>query len=89
MVSAPGVQLGDGGSNPTSTHQFRLEPITRRQASDLIEIWHYSRSTRGVNGKINLGLMFDGRVYGAAIIGQPATPNVAAKYSEGGGTQGA
>ena len=82
--SVPDFQSGDGGSSPTSTLQFTLEPITRRQASNLIETWHYSRSTRGVNGKINLGIVFGGVVYGAAIIGQPATPNVANKYSEKG-----
>lgn len=83
-ISVPNHQLGDGGESPTSTHQFRLEEITRKQATSVIELFHYSKSTRGVNGRINLGLMFNGKIYGVAIVGQPATPNVAAKYSAGG-----
>jgi hypothetical protein len=55
--------------------------VSRALIRPLIERYHYSHSTSGVNGRLNFGLFDRDRLVGAAIVGQPATPNVAAKYS--------
>ena len=77
-------QESDGGSQPTSPLQYKIMLMSRQAIDPIIEQFHYSHSSFGVNGSFNLGLANKTHVVGAAIIGQPATYNLVAKYNDGG-----
>ena len=46
----------DGGSNPTSPHQFRIKQGEFKDFSKLLEKYHYKGSKIGGNIEYNLGL---------------------------------
>lgn len=83
-VELPLIQGENGGSHPTSPLQFKLMMVSRQAINPIIQRFHYSRSTDGVNGVWNFGLSDSREIIGGAIVGQPATPNVAEKYNQGG-----
>ena len=37
------IQLEDGGSTPTYSHQYRIERIPHAEAKAFVEAWHYSK----------------------------------------------
>lgn len=63
-------QVGDGGSIPTSAHQFMLESITKEEAESCYEKWHYL-GKQGFLSTVNFGAKTDGHLWGAISLGAP------------------
>ena len=81
-IYAPIAQVGrelplfqgeDGGSTPTSAHQFRIMPIKNQTAAGWVNKWHYShRIPTGKN--ICYGLYADANLYAVIVYGIGVNP---------------
>lgn len=82
-IELPLFQAEGGGSTPTSAlhpKQFRCEPCSLIRVRDFIQKWHYSHNVWGVNWTYCFALTHNHGLYGAAMVGQPATKSVADKH---------
>lgn len=73
MAEQLALQLGSGGSNPTPSLQYIIEPIGHDAAKLFIERWHYSgKMPTGKN--INYGLRRNGSLYAVIVYGIGVNP---------------
>ncbi len=65
-----------------SVKEFKIKRITIQEASTIIEKWHYSQSTNGLNVSFCFGLFYKDTLIGAMIYGHLGMANVWKKYSQ-------
>ncbi len=63
-------QETDGGSIPTSPHQFKLEVIDKNRASGCYDKWHYLGS-QGFISTVDFGVTTNGYLWGCISFGSP------------------
>jgi len=64
------LQFEDGGSIPTSPHQFKIEEGRFADFSSLLAKWHYKSNKIGGGISHHLILKFEGKVWGGIVIGK-------------------
>lgn len=75
----------NGGSIPISPHQIKsygVFPCSRKEISNFIEEWHYSKNMNGVISDYCFKLMDGNRLIGAMVFGKLAMANVWKKYAK-------
>lgn len=70
MIEQQTFQFEDGGSIPTSPHQFLIFEGCFNDFSHLLEKYHYKSSKIGGAISHNLVLKYCGKVYGGVVIGK-------------------
>lgn len=72
-VERPANQSGGGGSTPTPTLHFRIDPVDHKTAKAFVEQWHYSKCLpTGKN--ICYGLFASGVLYAVIVYGIGVNP---------------
>lgn len=79
MVSQKTSQSENGGSNPTSPHQFRIREGKFSDFSELLKKYHYKSSKIGGGISHHLVLEYNKKIYGGIVIGKMRHAN---KYDE-------
>ena len=73
MAEQLSLQIGNGGSTPTSPLHYFIEPLSHKEAKTFVEKWHYSR--RMPTGKnICFGVRVKGGLYAVIVYGIGVNP---------------
>lgn len=75
LATRPLFQTGEGGSIPTSPHQLTLYKISKRNAENCYEQWHYL-GRKGFMATENFGVFFNGTLVGCISYGMPNAKNI-------------